>query len=90
MEDDVVEVTAQALSLERYTDLVTRPAAGAVSAFIGTTRDNFAGKHVLHLEYEAYKPMAIKMLQVRLQAALVSVDASTGLHRPAFPAARWL
>jgi len=27
---------------------------------VGTTRDNFEGKKVLCLEYEAYKPMAIK------------------------------
>lgn len=35
---------------------------GAVSSFIGTTRDNFEGKEVTHLEYEAYPDMAIKSL----------------------------
>jgi molybdopterin synthase catalytic subunit len=33
-------------------------AAGAISLFIGTTRDNFEGKRVVTLEYEAYVPMA--------------------------------
>src|SRR5688500_4395534 len=36
------------------------PEAGAISTFSGTTRNNFNGKKVLKLEYEAYVPMAIK------------------------------
>ncbi len=39
--------------------------AGAVSSFYGTTRDNFEGKEVTHLEYEAYPEMALKsMLEI--------------------------
>merc|ERR1712178_416981 len=34
--------------------------AGAISLFVGTTRDNFEGKTVLRLEYEAYEEMAQK------------------------------
>ena len=33
---------------------------GATSIFVGTTRDNFAGKVVVRLEYEAYEQMAAK------------------------------
>ena len=36
---------------------------GATSLFVGTTRDNFQGKKVVKLEYEAYTPMAKKKLQ---------------------------
>lgn len=33
--------------------------AGAISTFFGTTRDNFEGKEVTHLEYESYPTMAL-------------------------------
>jgi molybdopterin synthase catalytic subunit len=59
-----VEVTEQQLSLDKYVQQVTRPEAGAISTFIGITRNNFQGKSVLHLEYEAYVPMAVAQLQV--------------------------
>jgi hypothetical protein len=42
---------------------VPDPGAGAISLFIGTTRDNFEGKHVVRLEYEAYIPMALKEMR---------------------------
>ncbi|KAI9295270.1 molybdopterin biosynthesis MoaE protein [Neoconidiobolus thromboides FSU 785] len=45
------------------------PKAGAISSFIGTTRDNFDGKNVLNLEYTSYREMAIKeMNKLCLQA----------------------
>ncbi len=42
---------------------VSNPKAGAIDAFIGTTRDNFEGKPVLFLEYEAYEEMALFTIQ---------------------------
>lgn len=59
-----VEITDQPLDLLRLTGLVTNPAAGAISTFIGTTRNNFDNKAVLYLEYEAYVPMAVAKLKV--------------------------
>ena len=38
------------------------PGAGATVTFVGTTRDNTAGRRVLFLEYEAYRPMADEQL----------------------------
>jgi molybdopterin synthase catalytic subunit len=38
------------------------PNCGAVSTFLGTTRDRFEDKRVVELAYEAYKPMAIKIM----------------------------
>ncbi len=36
-----------------------------MSSFYGTTRDNFEGKEVTHLEYEAYPEMALQsMLEI--------------------------
>ncbi|XP_013413479.1 molybdopterin synthase catalytic subunit [Lingula anatina] len=55
---DHLKVTDDRLSVEEITEIVTSPSSGAVSVFIGTTRDNFNGKKVNRLEYEAYIPMA--------------------------------
>jgi len=42
---------------------VTEPAAGAIVTFVGTTRDNSAGRRVVGLEYEAYEPMALREME---------------------------
>lgn len=60
-----VEVTPAALDIARHCDAVADNGAGAISTFIGVTRNNFQGKEVLHLDYEAYVPMALKKLQVQ-------------------------
>lgn len=43
--------------------LVSRPEAGAISLFLGVTRNHQQGKAVLRLEYEAYAPMACKVME---------------------------
>ena len=55
-----VEVTLQAapIDLSRLLAFVQGPGEGAVAVFLGTVRDRHAGRTVLHLEYEAYPPMA--------------------------------
>lgn len=60
---DFVEVVHTPLDTQRCVDLVTHASAGAVSTFIGTTRDHFDGKKVVRLEYEGYVPMAIAELR---------------------------
>uniref|UniRef100_A0A673NBE1 Molybdopterin synthase catalytic subunit n=1 Tax=Sinocyclocheilus rhinocerous TaxID=307959 RepID=A0A673NBE1_9TELE len=55
---DLITLTTDKLSADRVSESVTCPSCGAVSLFIGTTRDNFEGKKVIRLEYEAYSPMA--------------------------------
>ena len=57
-------VTGKALDLNRYAEIVSDPSAGAIATFSGVTRNNFQGKTVLRLEYEAYVPMALKKLDV--------------------------
>ncbi len=44
-------------------DWVTLGSTGATVCFTGTTRDNFNGKEVLELAYEAYEAMALRCMQ---------------------------
>lgn len=58
MGDDVIVITSDVLHVENVTVHVQCPSAGAISLFVGTTRDCFEGQTVVRLEYEAYVPMA--------------------------------
>ena len=59
----MIELTERQLDPEKFTNAVRRGANGAVVTFLGTTRDNFEGKQVLTLEYEAFDEMALKKLE---------------------------
>jgi len=59
---DLVELTQEPLDVGAISASVTAPSTGATSLFVGTTRDNFDGKEVVRLEYEAYEAMARKQL----------------------------
>ena len=59
----MIELTYDALDPEKITAEVRRNTNGAVVTFLGTTRDNFEGKTVLTLEYEAFDEMAVKKLE---------------------------
>ena len=66
---DEVVITEEILPLGSLASSVVCPTAGAIATFIGTTRDNFEGKRVLRLEYEAYKPMAEREIRRIIQRA---------------------
>ena len=56
----------------RYSELFDEfrhPNSGAVVLFSGEVRDNNKGREVTHLEYEAYEPMANKMIEEILEEA---------------------
>ncbi len=59
----MIELTGDTLDPEKITAKVRRDTNGAVVTFLGTTRDNFEGKAVLTLEYEAFDEMALKKLE---------------------------
>ena len=59
-----VEVVPDPLQLNKYVGLVEDSGSGAIATFMGVTRDNFDGKKVLSLSYEAYVPMAEKEMEV--------------------------
>ncbi len=55
-----IQVLETPLSVEKCTAFVQDPAAGGTVVFVGTVREWTKGKRVLRLEFEAYKPMAIR------------------------------
>ena len=58
----MIEITDRPLDAEAITALVRKETNGAVVTFLGTTRSSTGDRRVLHLEYEAYRPMADKVL----------------------------
>ena len=59
---DLIQITNNRLDVAAISASVTDPGTGATSLFVGTTRDNFQGRKVVRLEYEAYEGMARKEL----------------------------
>ena len=58
----MIEITFEPLDPDSVTAKVRKDGNGAVVTFLGTTRDSTGSRDVLHLEYEAYEPMAKKKL----------------------------
>lgn len=64
-----VAVTDQRIEPAALHREVQDAGAGAVLCFVGTVRDNKQGRAVLRIDYEAYEPMAHRVLQRIAQAA---------------------
>ena len=58
----MILITHDELDAGQAVSEVAHPGAGAIVTFVGATRDNTAGRRVLFLEYEAYRPMADQQL----------------------------
>ena len=56
-------VSSAPLDAAQVTEAVSGPDRGAVVTFIGNVRDHNAGRHVRHLEYEAFEPLAMKSFE---------------------------
>ena len=59
----MIAITHNELDVQQVVSHVRHPGAGAIATFVGTTRDNTAGRRVLRLDYEAYRPMADNQLR---------------------------
>lgn len=70
-----VVISASPLDERAATAAVADPRCGAISSFAGTTRDSFAGRAVVKLEYEAHERLALAEMR-RIVAE--TVDASGG------------
>jgi molybdopterin synthase catalytic subunit/molybdopterin converting factor small subunit len=56
-------ITYKPIDVENTAKQVNRPENGAALSFVGTTREFTHGKRTLHLQYEAYAPMALQMMK---------------------------
>lgn len=54
-----LSLTPNFIDVGALTKMASDPSDGAISSFLGITRNNFEGKSVLSLEYEAYNDMAL-------------------------------
>lgn len=61
--DELYTITTYPISVEEVTRQVITPAHGATLTFTGTTREWTDGRRTVHLEYEAYVPMALAKLR---------------------------
>jgi molybdopterin synthase catalytic subunit len=57
-----IQILSSAIDVEACRTSVADDAAGGVVVFVGAVRDNTKGRSVVRLEYEAYTPMALKVL----------------------------
>ncbi|MBM7607750.1 molybdopterin synthase catalytic subunit [Lysinibacillus composti] len=63
MNTPLFEIVDIPINVEEVRRKVTDRNAGAITLFIGTVRELTKGKKTLHLEYQAYPAMAIKMFE---------------------------
>jgi molybdopterin converting factor subunit 1 len=80
-EDDHFYLGAEPLVLDRVIAAVERRQAGGVVTFVGKVRDHSRGHAIDHLEYEAYAPMALKVMR-RIAAEVEAgvADTSVAVH----------
>ncbi|WP_208589099.1 molybdenum cofactor biosynthesis protein MoaE [Gracilibacillus suaedae] len=62
MRNKMFEIVEDSISVESLIEKVEDRNAGAITTFIGTVREITGEKKTVYLEYQAYKPMAEKML----------------------------
>ncbi|WP_042148578.1 molybdenum cofactor biosynthesis protein MoaE [Paucisalibacillus sp. EB02] len=62
MDKVMFNIVDEPIQIEELIEKVTRREAGAITTFLGTVREWTKGRRTLYLEYQAYKPMAVKML----------------------------
>jgi molybdopterin synthase catalytic subunit len=79
----VAELTRDPIAVDRILAGSARPDCGAISLFLGTTRDHHEGRRVKSLTYEAYEPMALAALEAleREAVARFAVAACRIVHR---------
>jgi molybdopterin synthase catalytic subunit len=59
----MIKIVHAPIDFDEILRSVKSPEAGAIDIFIGTTRNHSNGKEVLSLEYEAYEPMALRLME---------------------------
>ncbi len=65
----MIKIIRERINIEEILRSINDPSAGGIDLFIGTTRDHSIGREVLSLEYEAYEPMALKVMNEIVEEA---------------------
>jgi len=61
--EDIVELVEKPIASAELVAAVKTAADGAVAVFDGIVRNNSGGRPTLYLDYEAYRPMALRALR---------------------------
>ena len=78
-----IALTPAVLDVAALARMVADPGAGALLSFVGTVRETKDGRAVLGIDYEAYEPMALRVLE-RIGAELCAqwpLRAAALVHR---------
>ncbi|MCI0706989.1 MAG: molybdenum cofactor biosynthesis protein MoaE [Ignavibacteriae bacterium] len=59
----MVKITKSKIDIQQVIESVAGLQSGGIDVFIGTTRNHSQGKKVRGLEYEAYEPMAVNIME---------------------------
>jgi molybdopterin synthase catalytic subunit len=72
----MIELTTNPIDVSKTIEAAKHPSAGGLNIFIGTVRDFNAkyDKRVLHLDFEAYEPMAVEEIQKIMTVAIEQWD----------------
>lgn len=79
----MVQLQPEVIDIDAVIRSVASDAAGAIDVFVGTTRNNAAGRSVRSLEYEAHETMALQEME-RLSAEAMrrwELTAVSMVHR---------
>ncbi|EFP03102.1 hypothetical protein CRE_28444 [Caenorhabditis remanei] len=82
--NDHIKLTDEELKVNVVDQLVSHPSCGAISTFNGVTRDNHAGRDVVHLSYDCHDLMAYKKLRgicAEIRTAFPDVKKIAIFHR---------
>ena len=58
----MVQITQTRIDIQEILNSVTTPDSGGIDVFLGTTRNHSGDRQVVTLSYEAYEPMALKVM----------------------------
>ena len=79
----LVDIVEGAIETGKLIGAVSHRSAGGTAVFIGTTRTPSGDREVRHLEYEAYRPMALKQMAAIVETARSRWDlaGACAVHR---------
>ena len=81
-----ISLTYNTLDTSSVLSSIRSPTSGANVLFLGTTRDNFSGRPVSRLSYQAYPALALKSFHAIAEEALrkfVGTETEQGLEKVA-------